>query len=46
VDSLWGYAIAGYALTAVALVGYVGGLFRRARRARERALAVSARTAP
>jgi hypothetical protein len=43
VDSLWGYAIAGYVVTAVAIGGYVAGLLYRARRARERAAAVAAR---
>ena len=35
----WGYTIAGYALTAAALAGYVASLLRRARRARDRAAA-------
>jgi hypothetical protein len=35
----WGYTIAGYALTAVALAGYVASLLRRGRRARDRAAA-------
>lgn len=41
-DSLWGYAIAGYAVTAVALGAYVWSLARRASRARRRAAALSA----
>ena len=43
VDSLWGYAVAGYVLTAVALAVYVGSLFARARRARVRAAAIAGR---
>jgi len=43
VGSLWSYAIAGYVLTAVALAGYVLSLFGRARRARERTAAISAK---
>jgi hypothetical protein len=43
VDSLWSYAVAGYVLTAVMLVGYLGSLFARARRARVRAGAIAAR---
>jgi hypothetical protein len=43
VDSLWGYTIAGYAVTALALGGYVASLFRRGRRARERTAAVAAK---
>lgn len=46
VDSLWGYAIAGYVLTAVAIGGYVAVLRYRARRARQRAAAVAARRRP
>lgn len=38
----WGYVIAGYAATVAVLAGYVASLFRRARRARERAAAVVA----
>ncbi|HXF58009.1 MAG TPA: hypothetical protein VNO34_10665 [Actinomycetota bacterium] len=45
-DSLWGYAIAGYVLTAVAIGGYVAALHYRARRARQRAAAVAARRRP
>jgi hypothetical protein len=37
----WGYTIAGYALTAAALAGYVASLLRRARRARERSAAAA-----
>ncbi len=40
-DSLWGYTAAGYALTGATLAAYVWWLFARARRARERAAAVS-----
>jgi hypothetical protein len=43
VGSLWSYAVAGYILTAVALAGYIGSLFLRARRARLRAAAIAAR---
>ena len=38
----WGYVIAGYAVTAVGLGGYVTSLFARARRARLRAAAIAA----
>jgi CcmD family protein len=38
-----GYVVAGYAITAVALGGYVLRLFVRAREARRRAEAVAAR---
>ena len=37
-----GYVVAGYALTAVALGGYVVSLFARGRRARARAAAIEA----
>lgn len=43
VGSLWGYAVAGYVLTAVAILGYVGSLFGRARRARLRVAAIAYR---
>jgi hypothetical protein len=43
VGSLWGYAIAGYVLTALALAGYVASLFARARRAGARAAAIASR---
>jgi hypothetical protein len=36
------FVVAGYALTAVALGGYVARLFARARRARQRAAAIAA----
>jgi cbb3-type cytochrome oxidase subunit 3 len=36
----WGFVVAGYTATAAVLAGYVWSLFRRARRARERAAAV------
>lgn len=39
-----GYVVAGYALTAVALGGYVVRLFARGRQARRRAEAVAGRT--
>lgn len=38
-----GYVVAGYAITVVALGGYVLRLFARARVARRRAVAVAAR---
>jgi len=38
------YVVAGYAVTVVALGGYVGSLFARARRARRRAAAIAAKT--
>ena len=38
-----GYVVAGYVLTVLALAGYVGYLFLRARRARLRTAAISAR---
>jgi hypothetical protein len=38
-----GYVVAGYALTAVALGGYVLRLFARARSARRRAEAIASR---
>lgn len=38
----WGYVVAGYAVTAVGLAGYVASLFARARRARLRAAAIAA----
>jgi hypothetical protein len=40
VDNLWGYAIAGYVLTGTAIGLYVLALLARARRARDRALAI------
>jgi len=43
VGSLWSYAIAGYALTAISLSFYVASLHARARRARRRALAIALR---
>jgi len=39
-----GYVVAGYAVTVVALGGYVGSLFARARRARHRAAAIAAKS--
>jgi hypothetical protein len=45
-DSLWGYVVAGYAVTAAALGGYVASLLVRANRARARAEAVAARRDP
>jgi hypothetical protein len=45
VDDLWGYVIAGYAVTGAAVGLYVWSLFGRARRARARALAVAERAA-
>jgi hypothetical protein len=44
VDNL-GYVAAGYGLTVLALAAYVSGLFYRARRARERAAALSSKRA-
>jgi hypothetical protein len=44
VDNL-GFVVAGYALTAAALAGYVLSLIGRARRARARAAAIAARRA-
>jgi hypothetical protein len=38
-----GYVVAGYAVTFVALAGYVGYLVLRARRARVRAAAIAAK---
>jgi heme exporter protein CcmD len=38
-----GYIVAGYAITAAALGGYLAWLFRRARRARDRVAAVAAK---
>lgn len=38
-----GYVVAGYAVTAVALAGYVGYLLLRVRRARVRAAAIAAK---
>lgn len=38
-----GFVVAGYSLTAAALVGYAASLLRRARRARHRAAAVAAK---
>jgi hypothetical protein len=38
-----GYVVAGYALTAASLGGYVAYLLARARRARRRAMAVAER---
>jgi heme exporter protein CcmD len=32
IEDVWGYVIPGYALTAVALGGYVGWMMRRRRR--------------
>jgi hypothetical protein len=43
VDDLWGYVIAGYAVTGAAIGLYVWSLFGRARRARARALTVAER---
>jgi len=43
VPSLWGYAIAGYVLTAGAIGLYVVTLHARARRARDRAAAIAGR---
>jgi hypothetical protein len=40
--SLWSYAIAGYAITALALALYVAGLLRRGRRAVARAEEIAA----
>jgi heme exporter protein CcmD len=40
-----GYVVAGYLVTAVALGGYVGWLFARARAARRRAEAIRRRSA-
>lgn len=37
----WGFVIAGYLLTAVGMAAYAASLFRRARRARERAAAAA-----
>ena len=37
----WGFVVAGYTATAVALGGYVAGLFARARRARQRSAAIA-----
>jgi hypothetical protein len=37
----WGYVVAGYTVTAGALIGYVIALFRRARRARGRSAALA-----
>jgi hypothetical protein len=45
-DSQWAYVIAGYAVTALALGGYVASLLVRGRRARERAAAIAARRSP
>lgn len=42
-DENVGYVIAGYAITAISLGGYVLRLFARAREARRRADAVAAR---
>lgn len=42
-DENVGYVVAGYAITAVALGGYVIRLFARAREARRRAEAISVR---
>jgi CcmD family protein len=42
-DANVGYVVAGYAITALALGGYVLRLFGRAREARRRAEAVAAR---
>jgi CcmD family protein len=42
-DENVGYVVAGYAITGVALGGYVIRLFARAREARRRAEAVAAR---
>ena len=39
-----GYVVTGYVLTVVALGGYVGSLFARARRARRRAAAIAAKS--
>jgi hypothetical protein len=39
-----GYVVAGYVVTVVALGGYVGSLFARARRARRRAAAIAAKS--
>ena len=44
--SQWGYVAAGYAITALALGGYVTSLLARARRARARAEAIAARRTP
>jgi hypothetical protein len=43
VDDLWGYVVAGYAVTGAAIGLYVWSLFGRARRARARAMAVADR---
>jgi hypothetical protein len=40
-----GYVVAGYTVTGVALAGYVGHLFWRARRGRVRAAAIAAKRA-
>ena len=42
----WGYVVAGYAVTAVGLGGYVASLFARARRARHRAAAIASASRP
>jgi hypothetical protein len=41
----FGYVVAGYTVTALALAGYVGSLLIRARRARIRAGAIAAKRA-
>jgi hypothetical protein len=41
-----GYVVAGYVLTGGALIAYVAGLHARARRARRRSEALSARPGP
>ena len=46
VGSLWGYAVAGYAVTGAALGVYAGSLFARAKRARRRAQAIADRRRP
>lgn len=38
-----GYVVAGYSITAAAVVGYAGSLFARARRARRRVAALARR---
>lgn len=40
-----GYVVAGYTVTGLALVAYVGSLLLRARRARVRAAAIAAKRA-
>lgn len=42
-DSFWGYAVAGYVVTAVSIGGYLASLHWRASRARRRAAAIAAR---